>query len=204
MHNNEFQGNILRFLSYFGGLLSILFWILLIYGFDEPYAAGITLLCAIIHESGHVAVSQRLGGRGKVKGALSGLRLGGVGFISYKEDFIFAAAGPLANIISAAAILPFLGTLREYGVAFVSIALATAAANLLPVRGHDGYNMLRAVTCHFDVSGRGLRALEWLSGALTVGFCVASLYLMDRFGEGYWIFGIFYASLVSDIGRRLE
>ena len=202
MHINELRGGFLRFSTYIVGLLSILFWVLLIYGFDEPYAAGLTVISAVVHELGHLAVLGRRGGSG-LRGALSGFRIRKNKFNSYKEDFVLAAAGPLANILCALLTLPFLSRLGDYGVGFVSVSLATAAANLLPVKGHDGYNMLLSAVLARDGSERGVAALEAVSGGVGACLCIFSLYLLDRVGEGYWLFAVFFLSLLGEMGRRL-
>ena len=201
MHNNEFKGRFLVFSTRALGFLSILFWIFLIYGFEEPYVAGVTVIAATIHELGHIAVMRACHGGGRVRGALSGLRIRKKDFLSYKEDFQLAAAGPLANIVSAAAALPFLGLSGEYVGAFISVSLATAAANLLPVRGNDGYNMIFAILAEKEHLERGEAVLDFVSRGITLFLCIVALYLMDRVGEGYWIFAVFYLSLLKELGR---
>ena len=203
MHNNEYKGRFLAFSTRVLGFFSILFWVLLIYGFEEPYVAGVTVIAAVIHELGHIAVIGVSGG-GRVRGALSGLRIRKKSFLSYKEDFRLAAAGPLANTVSAAAALPFLGLSEEYVGTFISVSLATAAANLLPVRGNDGYNMIFAVLAEGECAERGFAVLNFVSRGITLSLCVVALYLMDRVGEGYWIFAVFYLSLLGELGRGLQ
>ena len=204
MHINEIKRGILHFSTYFCGLLSVLFWILVIYGFDEPYAAGLTLISAVIHETGHIlAIYLRKRG-GRLRGALSGFRIKGDIFLSYKEDFVIALAGPMANICSVIISLPFTILSAEYGRAFASIGLATAAVNLLPIRGHDGYGMLCALLSEGDITGVKIRILDSVSLAMITSLCFVSLYLMDRLGEGYWVFGIFYTSMLMEVKRRVS
>lgn len=204
MHNNELKGRFQVFLTRILSFFSILFWILLIYGFEEPYVAGVTVIAAAVHELGHIAVIRASHGGGRVRGALLGLRIRKKDFLSYKEDFRLAAAGPLANIVSAAAALPFLGLSVEYVGTFISVSLATAAANLLPVRGNDGYNMIFAVLAEKERTERGEAILNFVSRWITLSLCVVALYLMDRVGEGYWIFAVFYLSLLRELGIGLQ
>ena len=90
---------------------------------------------------------------------------------------------------------------HEYALLFVLLNLATAISNLLPVEGHDGYGLIRAVACGADGSER---TLHGLSLTFTAALCLLSLYVVDRIGEGYFIFAVLLLSVLGSIKKRLS
>lgn len=202
MHYNEkraFIGDLMQTLS---GFLSIAFWILVIYGFDDGVTAGVTVIAALIHESGHVAYGMMKGIKAPVKGKLNGFRLSARGSISYNEELVRYAAGPLANLAAAAASLPFICEATGYAVTFCTVNLLTAVSNLLPVRGFDGYGILRCIA-RWRESERIMRRTDLASRMIIVISCIGALYTMDRIGEGYWMFFVFFCNLYGEISRSV-
>jgi len=200
MHNNElyiFKSSLLRCTE---GVLSVLFWIFLIFGLDEGYIGVLTVICTVIHELGHYLIMSAVREPpGKIKGLADGLRIQKNALLPYRKDLLILSAGPTFNLLAAAAGAFLLLLSYEYGAAFIAVNLATACANLLPVKGHDGYGILKAALClkyDGEISETVPRALSLLISALA---CLLSLYLMQKAGEGYWIFGVFYFSLLSEL-----
>ena len=205
MHNNEFSRAAQRFLKKTECILSIIFWIFIIYGFDDGYLAASTVACAVIHELGHLgAVSAFSKSKGVICGRPDGLRIVKPNLASYRGDFMIFAAGPAANILSAAAASALLPLGSEFVAAFVTVNMATAIANLLPVRGHDGYGMLKSIIALKKDSDFADAVLGKISFVLTAFVCFFSLYLMEEVGEGYWVFGVFYFSMLCDMTGPLE
>ena len=95
MHNNNLSLKTLKLLF---KVLPILFWMLLLFGFDIPYIAVITLISAVIHELSHITASILLAGGFRFRGAVSGFRLALKNKTSYKAEILIAAAGPLSNL----------------------------------------------------------------------------------------------------------
>ncbi len=205
MHNNEFTGYFLRFLILIGGFLPILFWLSLIYGFDEPCAAGITVIAAVIHEAGHEAYLLLFGHMSfSLKGVLSGFRINNTARLGYKEEIKLYIAGPAANLIVSIIALPFLNIINDYGLLFVFINLATAFSNLLPIRGHDGYGIIKTCLEMKEYGNFAFKVLRTVSFISIAVLCLFSLYLMDRYDGGYWIYGIFLLSLISEMSDSVK
>lgn len=205
MHNNEIKRYFSRFLTFVGGVLPILFWLLLIYGFDEPCVAGVTVIAAIIHEAGHEGyVFFKCGLPYSVRGALSGFRIRRKEHFSYCEEIKLYFAGPFANFAAALTSLPFLCISRDYIGLFALINIATAVSNLLPVKGHDGYGIVKTYLEMKETPEIYFSILMAFSFVFVILLCFFSLYLMDRCDGGYWIYGIFIISLISEISNMLK
>ena len=191
---------VLKFLA--EDILPPVFWVLLIFGFDTPDVAVLTILAAILHELGHMAVISAMKRNWRLGGHVSGFRIrarcGG-----YLEDIISRAAGPMANLAVFLLTLPFSRLFGGYIALVGYINLITALSNLLPIEGYDGYGIisaaLTAAECH-----RGVRMMPSVSFVLSVIITFLSLYLLLRYGTGYWIFGIFFIGTFSKIKQLTE
>ncbi len=206
MHYNERKNIILKILRAIAQGLPALFWCLLLFSFDLPYMAAITVLCAVIHECGHEFYIYVKTGKIRIpRGVLSGLKISyrELSHMSYGEEAALYAAGPLANIAVAAA-FPLYSFLGDYGVYFAVINLTTAASNLIPIKGYDGYGILDAFLRRYLPYHLSQRISEVLSFCFTLFLCTVSLYFIDRFGESYWIFFVFSASLLSGIAQSIK
>ena len=186
-----------------GRILPLLFWIFIIFGFDTPSVAVLTLIAAVIHEGGHILTAGLFGvRRGAPLGVMSGMRIRLFGCTSYRARILILLAGPFANI-AAALFTPFIPLPRDYLSLFAMLNIATALSNLLPSEGYDGYGALYAL---FESSGIewGLRLLPRLSLFVSVLLSFFSLYLIGRVGRGYWIFGVFFSSLIAKLSKSIE
>lgn len=192
----------LRFLRLIVKALPISFWLVLLFAFDKPYIAILTLISALIHELGHVFALFKLSRGFRFFGVASGFRLTPESQLSYREELIAALSGPLANVAVFLLLLPFL-LLGSYPYAslFGAVNLFTALSNLVPIEGYDGY---RALCCFIDGRKGGRISsgvLKGISFTLTAVISLISLYLIRSFDGGYWIFFIFLASLVRAISN---
>lgn len=207
MHYNEFFSSFRRFLELVFSIFTSLFWILLLYSFDSPDVAGLTIICAIIHETGHEVFLYRKHGKLSLPSSrLHGMKISKAAKskMSYKEEALLYASGPAANVVAAVAALPFFGALNGYVACFITLNLATAASNLIPIRGYDGYGILRCLVAEHSDSAAFQGCLSLISFILTLCLCVLSLYLIDRLGEGLWIFAVFILSLLASIAQSLK
>ena len=189
-------------------ILPIILGVLLLFGFDLTYAAILTLIAALIHESAHITALFIINRdkTSKLEGHLFGIRLKADN-LSYKQELFSAACGPLINLLLGSICylprvsLPFF----DYLSAFGTINFATAITNLLPIEGYDGYRILR---CILMIKARDSylidTSLYWLSIAVASILCLFSLYFLLKIGEGYWIFAIFFFVLLSLIAKRLK
>lgn len=180
-------------------VLPIIFWMSIIFGFDAPYVAVLTILSAVIHEFGHCAAISLLTGRTtKVRGHATGLRIKQPESISYGKEVLILLAGPTINIAVFILTLPLDTLLFGYLKILGYVNLFTGLSNLIPIEGYDGYRALMTV---FDSGGRlrAIKALEIFSFIVSISVTFISLHVIDLFGEGYWIFGLFFIAFMSKL-----
>ena len=185
-------------------ILPLFFILLLTFGFNESHIAWITISSALIHEIGHILCILSIGkSRIKIKAVLSGFRIANNLNLSYDELIKVYLAGPATNLfvfVCSSLLSPILGEIAS----LVSIInLATALSNLLPIRGYDGYGILQTVIEKHAIGEWATNTLTGISTTLTLLFCIISLYFIDRMGGGYWIFAIFFLSMIKCIKSGL-
>jgi hypothetical protein len=181
-------------------ILPTVFWGLVLFSFEEKFLAITTLLCALIHESGHLICIFLTRGRNlSLKGVINGFRITTQGVRSYDEEILIYLSGPLTNILAFGICLIMSFTISDEFMTIGIINLATALSNLIPIRGYDGYGAIRAFIKKQGQSNVALNALSGISSALTFIFCLFSLYLIDRYGGGYWIFAVFFVSMLKEL-----
>lgn len=207
MHNNEFKVFLSAFLSFFNSFLPVIFWILLVFGFDEGYVAGLTVISAIIHESGHYLYLALRGNRVFIKGKVDGFRIKGHHTLSYKDELFLAISGPSANLLIG--VLSFLLSFptfvfSDYLKIFGIINLTTAISNLLPIESYDGYRIVTCILLITDSPQWTYALLDKLSQLIVTFMILLSLYLMYELDGGYFIFLIFALSLYRNVSRNLN
>lgn len=168
-----------------GGFLLLSAWFALESGL-KPLA--LILFAAILHELGHFVVLRLCGA------PVQGVRLGALGAVmksersglSYGTELLALLAGPLTNLLCAAAltvparILPGL-----YAAAGTHLALG--AFNLLPIRPLDGGQALELlVTWHFGPAAgeQTARLVGFVCAAL---LCVGLVWLMYESRGNLWL-----------------
>ena len=174
MHYNEFLRLLCRTCSLVLCFLPLAFWILLVFSLESPCSAVITVVCALIHEMGHIIFIFRKTGRIRLpEGRLNGflIRERGTALMSYREEAMLYLSGPLANICTAALSLILSPLIGDYAVFISVISLVTGISSLLPIEGYDGYGMLSAIVQKWDKGFTGQALLKRLSSALTFLFC---------------------------------
>ena len=185
-------------------LLPTLFWVLVIFGFEEPAPAVATLLTALIHEFGHIGYIWFSGGKAlNIRGVLSGMRIGTSGLSSYKDKILTYLWGPMANFI-ASLIFLVLAPLSSFFPLMAIMNIATALSNLLPIEEYDGYGIIKTYIEMKELGDWYLRALYALSSMLIFLLCILSLYLIDRYGRGYWIFAVYFFSMIKHFKKELK
>ena len=121
------------------------FWLYYDHNGDAVYS----ICAAAFHECGHLLLLCAL------RDTPQTLRLGVFGMrierassthLSYRQELLVCAAGPAANLLLCAALLPLCGKLPRLRRA-VRINLLLAGFNLLPLPPLDGGGMLQAALC---------------------------------------------------------
>ncbi len=185
----------LAFIRELCAFLPAIFWGLLIYGFDAPYVANLTLLSALLHEIGHITVFSLLKRHSTAKSTVNGLRLTSSGDLSYREELAVTVGGPLINIVIGA-VLFIIFPRGRYGCDFAVINFLTAASNLLPTKGSDGY---RIIKCSLSLifGNDDFLFLDITGAVISIFIMLTSLLLMLIIGEGYWIYGLFLCNTLT-------
>lgn len=96
------------------------------------------LVCAILHESGHLCIMRICGvGVRKIVFYPCGIDIRREkSKTSYINDFLISAGGCIANIVTACICYPFLK--NEYVLSVFISSIALCIFNLLPIKGLDG------------------------------------------------------------------
>ena len=164
---------------------------------DRTGAGIATVLAAAFHELGHVLAAKRmqiplralrldlLGARIEVKDRL----------LSYGEEWLLAAAGPLFSLLGAAVAAPLWGA-SYFWRAFSAASLILGLFNLLPVRTFDGGRMTEAFfsrTLGVEWAYRIMNVITFLFLCL---LWILSVYFLLRAGGGLSLF-CFSATLLS-------
>ena len=196
--------------TYFFKFLFLIFpflvWCIFVFAMDTPYVAIATLISAFIHELGHEVAFLLI----KKKSSLPRPRLFGFGIyyvrdnISYKEEIFLAVMGPLFNLIGIVIGGLVLGFGTDACEIFTVVNVATCISNLLPVKGYDGHKIAVCTARLFTSSDTPIRAIDGFSYFLITVLCFISLYLIGKIGEGFWIFFVFFSSLLSCTAKSIR
>ena len=174
-------------------ITSGLFWLILMLGFSDFKMTVFTLIAALLHECGHILMLILLKKDFSLPVLVSsGFRIKTRSLLSYKDEILICAGGPVANVIL------FVLFIRPMPV-FAVISLATAVSNLLPLPEYDGYKIISdvlALTFGSDFSDKAMPHIT-LTVSSTVVFL--SLFMILIFNGGYWIFTIFFIVFLRQI-----
>ena len=145
--------------------------------------ATVLLLAVLLHEGGHLLAAKWLRIRvSEIRLGLLGARMEVRQILSYRQEWLLAAAGPAAGFLGALFALPF----WRFGFwqTFCVVSFGLSLLNLLPVQTFDGGRML---ACHLAqtwgqaIAGIILRRLSFC--VLFLLWCF-SVYLLLRAGSG--------------------
>ncbi|MBQ5725513.1 MAG: hypothetical protein IIV80_05100, partial [Clostridia bacterium] len=118
-----------------GGVLLLLRWMTRGDRAEVGITLAVVLLAALIHEGGHIGMARLLGVpvRG-VRMGLLGARLELGGLLSYRQESLIAAAGPVVNFLTAAMLWSRVAVWDTgWGSRLCMVSVGLAAVNLLPV-----------------------------------------------------------------------
>ena len=175
----------------FGIWLFLIFILLGGYRIIDLSVALSWVFAVFLHEMGHLFAARLCGADIKsftldVVGAK--MTLCGK-LLSYKEEILIAAAGPLTNLITAGLLSSFLGE-------FASFSMMLAILNLFPVFGFDGYRILFSFISLFFGDEIAASLMKKLSFLAIIIIWLLAVYLLLRFGAGFSAF-ILACSLFS-------
>ncbi len=205
MHNHKKNCYFFKKSRFFLSLMAIVFWIALVFSFDSPYPAICTLTAVGIHELGHkIAFALARSESSLPLPSLFGFKINSGKYSSYAHDIITAAMGPLSNFLIVALAFPLYFLSTEAYEIFAVINIATALSNLLPIKGYDGYKLLRSVLLLIFPDFSHINIIDKISFIFISALSFFSLYLIGKLNEGYWIFLVFFSGMLSEISKSKE
>ncbi len=190
---------------------------------DSAKVLIVYFLAALLHEIGHLTAAKLLKLRvTEIRFDFSGVRICiDEKITSYKEEFLLALSGPLANLLSAITAMgicmanghsseevlksgeSFLndGEGSPLGIAgfFIISAIVQLVTNLLPIESFDGGRMLYCAVSFFAGERAGERISSIMSAFAAFLLWTVALYLMLKIsaGLGIYVFAlcIFFGTL---------
>ena len=186
--------------------LPLLFWLAYIL-VGEPLGYALFLLATVaLHEAGHIFAFLVL------REPMPHLRGRGLGLLlmpqselrSYPRELAVAAAGPLFNLLAAAALLPALRAsgATEAHFCFFCFNLMTAALNLLPIRGFDGGRVLFSLLALCTDDALGTKISDTVSLICVLFFYFTGLFLFFFAGASLQILLFSLLLLIGECRRR--
>ncbi len=163
-------------------VLLFLIWML----FCDRSGIGVaTLLAAALHECGHLAAAKwlRIPFRALRLTPLGARLETGTGVLSYGEEFLLAAAGPLTSLLASLGAAMFW---RAFGFfrLFSCASLLLGVLNLLPIRSFDGGRMLESMLSQKAGVRVACRMMQVLSFFFLLVLFSLAVYLLLRAGDG--------------------
>ena len=196
---------IIKVLEIISSILPMLFWGLVLFSFEEEFLAINTVLSALIHELGHIICITLISEKDvTIKSVINGFRIKNKRVKSYGEELIIYLSGSLANLFVFLICLVLSQKTDQRLMNIGMVNLATALSNLMPIKGYDGYGAIRALIKKNEYPPAALRGLSVFSSYLIFIFCIFSLDLIDRYAGGYWIFAVFFVSMIKEMDAGLK
>ena len=152
---------------------------------DHSGLCVMTLLAAFLHECGHLLAARLLHiPLGQLRLDFLGARMEVTGrMLSYGEEWLLCAAGPLTSLLLSAATAP-LWQVSLHAQMFSCASLVLGLLNLLPIRTFDGGRMLEAMLSML-CGARTVRCVMRLCSFLFLFLLWASaVYFLLRAGDG--------------------
>lgn len=172
-------------------LLPSSFCLFLLFCFFPLSEAIAGILAVTVHECGHVFVYYRLRKTlPAFKGQSGGFLLSG-GFLSYKEELLYAGGGAFFNLASLpiAFFLSKIPALSAGSTVFFAFSLLYALFNLLPVPPLDGSRLFYLLGCRFFGLSAGEKMAKAVAAVLIFFMLFGSLWF--SLGSGSFFYGVF-------------
>lgn len=186
-------------------ILPVIFWLCLIYSFDGIMGANATVLAMIIHESGHILCYFAISGELHLpRGDISGLRIEKNELRNYRQDILIYSAGIAFNLLATIAVLIMRLPQSDFKTVFITVNIATAISNMLPIEGYDGHRIIDALLSYFNAGKWAYGILEGISFVIVFLMCLIALFTVYTFGNGYWILGVFLFAVIGKLKKWLK
>lgn len=164
----------------------------------------IMFLTSAIHESGHIIAARLCKIElGSIRLDILGARINTTAIISYEQEWILCAGGPLFNLLSAAMTLVFASVFGWDNISylFVLSSLCLASLNLLPMDSFDGGRMLYCMTAAYLGECFATQLVRILTFSFILIMWLLSVYLLLRVSNMLSLF-VFSACLFCRMIRE--
>ena len=170
---------------------------------------AVAVAAALLHELGHAVAAWGWGVPIRsLRLDLFGARMDLGGMLSYKQEWVIAAGGPLVNLLSALFVWPYCmrAGFDGSGGVFLVASLVLGGINLLPVQSLDGGRMLHALLSFFRGERAGDVALRLTTGLFLGSLWLLSVYALLRVGQMLTLFTftlcLLFRSLSLETGQN--
>ena len=152
---------------------------------DRTGIGATTIFAAALHELGHLMAARCMGIPLKnIRLDLLGARIEiGGRMLSYGEEWLLAAAGPLTSLIVSLGAAPF-WQLSTHAVTFSCASVILGGLNLLPIRTFDGGRMLETTLMRFTTPRICRRFMNLCTLVFLFLLWAVAVYFLLRANEG--------------------
>ncbi len=160
----------------------------------------IVAAAALLHELGHIATARCVGvGIRGMKLDLFGARLELGGLLSYGQECLIAAGGPLVNFLSVAVLYPLSSGGNGMMELFLGASLVLGCVNLLPVGTLDGGRILGSLSAWLWDVRISERIMRVTTGLFLGALFLLAAYALLRRGELLSVFAFSLCLLLRTV-----
>lgn len=155
---------------------------------DGTFYALYAVLCAFLHELGHIIAIKIMGGKvGALKVHGFGIQISGNLELDYKREAISALMGPCASLLAGLVfiLLSRLGMYTQLVVFLAMSNLCLFAVNILPIYPLDGGRCLYCILAGRLEQGRASLITKVVSVVFVIPLLIAAVYLVVQTGYNF-------------------
>lgn len=152
---------------------------------DQAFICLVTLIAAALHELGHLLMARCLKIPTRcLRLELLGARIEVDGYLlSYGEEWLLCAAGPLVSLFFSAIAAPFWSVFSTARI-FSCVSLVLGLLNLLPIQSFDGGRMLACFLAVFLTPRSTYRCIRLISFFFLFLLWSTAVYFLLLAGDG--------------------
>ncbi|MBQ8310627.1 MAG: site-2 protease family protein [Clostridia bacterium] len=152
---------------------------------DRSGVGALTMLAAFLHEGGHLLAAKIMQiPLRNLRLDLLGARLDVAGrIVSYSEEWLLCAAGPITSLLCSALVAPF-WQLSQFAVIFSCASLLLGLLNLLPITTFDGGRMLESFLLSFTTIENTRRIMKGFTFLFLFLLWASAVYFLLRSNDG--------------------